>query len=199
MALLHDSCVLPGAVPDDQVPGPDGTALSLPAPTDISPELWVARSVHFPSGGKSLWIRFKHGSQPPPAYAIAHYWGASTDSLGLSYTAFLTRFAGNAYILGSPTHHFCVVGDPESPASYANEGFFGSNAFFWFVPEVRAFFLCLKGKALPGVAYEVMPNYGDQGHQSEFWSPARRAALPPDTASLCEAFYPSNPTGDPVA
>ena len=193
MALLHTSCALPGAVPEDKVPGPDGTPLSLPEPTAISPDLWVARSVHYPSGGKALWIRFKAGSQPPPAYAIAHYWGDSTDSLDLPYSSFVTRYAENAYVLGSPHHQFGVVGDPASPASYANEGFYSSNAFFWFIPEVRAFFLCLKGKAVPGVAYEVMPNYGEQGKFSGYWTPERRAALPPATASVCESFYPSHP------
>ena len=83
-----------------------------------------------------------------------------------------------------------VAGAPESPASYANEGFFMTNAFFWFLPEARAFFLCLKGKAKTGVAYEIMPNYGSQGQPSEYWSQARRAQLPAESAQWCNTFYP---------
>ena len=119
--------------------------------------------------------------------------------MGLSYDEFTTRFADNDYVLGSPRHQFGVVGDPASPASYANEGFHLCNAFFWFLPEVRAFFICLKGKARPGVAYEVMPNYGEPGQPSSYWTPARIAALPTETASLCASFYPAHQNAAPAA
>ena len=111
-------------------------------------------------------------SQPPPAYAVLWYWGETTDNLGIPFADFSRHFGDNAYLLGSPQHKFGVVGAPDCPASYANDGFDRSNAFFWYVPEVRAYFVCLKGRAKTGVAYELMPNYGEPGVPSQYWTPS---------------------------
>ena len=165
--------------------------LMLPEATAISPEIWVGESFHYPHEGLSLYVRFKKDSQPPPGYAVLWYWGETTESLGLSFAEFSRRFADNDYLLGSAHHCFGVVGAPDSPASYANDGFYRSNAFFWYVPEVRAYFLCLRGKAKVGVAYELMPNYGDPGFPSQYWTPQRVAHLPRSTQAICSQFYPS--------
>ena len=192
MGLLHDATELPGSVPDSLVPPPADVPLLLPEATPISPEVWVGESYHYPHKGLSLWVRFKSGSQPPPGYAVLWYWGETTESLGLSFAEFSQRFATNDFLLGSAHHKFGVVGAPESPASYANDGFYHSNAFFWYVPEVRAYFLCLRGRARVGVAYELMPNYGDPGFPSLYWTPQRVAQLPRSTQVICRQFYPSS-------
>jgi hypothetical protein len=162
----------------------------MPESTDISPELWVGPAFHSKDAGNSLYVRFKPGSQPPAAYAVLWYCGVTNVSLGISLAEFLARFSANDYVLASQRHQFGVVGDMTSPASYANEGFGASNAFFWFVPEVEAFFICLRGRAKEGVAYEVLPNYDSPGVPSEYWNALRRGRLPTEGQKACEECYP---------
>jgi len=195
MGLLHESVELPGAVPDHLVPPPCDFPLQKPEETDISPEIWVGPAFKSREAGNSLWIRFKAGSQPPAAYAVMWYAGESNTHLGISLDEFLKQKEGNDYVLASAKHNFGVVGDMKCPASYANEGFGDSNAFFWYVPEVGAFFICLRGKAKEGVAYEVLPNYDSPGFPSSYWNEARRGRLLPESQVACQVCYPAPVSG----
>ena len=78
------------------------------------------------------------------------YCGVTNVSLGIPLAEFLERFSESDYVLTNQHHHFGVVEDMTCPASYVNEGFGASNALFWYVPEVAAFFICLRGKAKKG-------------------------------------------------
>ena len=51
----------------------------------------------------------------------------------------------------------------------------------------------MKGKARTGVAYELMPNYGEQGFPSQYWTAALLATLPPASRAACERCYPAAP------
>ena len=191
MGLLHESVDLPGAVPDHLVPPSSDIHLELPEATDISPEMWVGPAFHSRAAGNSLWIRFKIGSQPPAAYAVMWYVGDSNVSLGITLEEFLAQYADNDYVLASQQNQFGVVGASNCPASYANEGFGTSNAFFWFVPAVKAFFICLRGRAKEGVAYEVLPNYDSPGFPSNYWNDTRKGRLAMESQAACEACYPA--------
>ena len=93
-------------------------------------------------------------------------------------------------MLASHKHHFGVAGAAQCPASYANEGFGESNAFFWYVPEVEAFFICMRGRAREGVAYEVLPNYDSPGFPSSYWNTLRTNRLPKESQEACQLCYP---------
>ena len=94
------------------------------------------------------------------------------------------------YLLASRAHQLGIVGSPQCPASYANDGFGASNAFFWLIPETDAFFLCLRGAAREEVAYEVLPNYDSPGFPSGYWNAFRCGRLSPRSQILCRACYP---------
>ena len=62
--------------------------------------------------------------------------------------------------------------------------------FFWFVPEVEAFFICLRGRAKEEVAYEVLPNYDSPGFPSSYWNEVRRGRLSKESQEACQECYP---------
>ena len=90
---------------------------------------------------------------------------------------------------------FGVVGGMQCPASYANKGFGESNAFFWYVLEVEAFFICMRVRAKEGVAYEVPPNYDSPGFPFSYWNEVRHRRLPQESQVACLECYPTTERG----
>ena len=56
--------------------------------------------------------------------------------------------------------------------------------------EVRAYFICMRGTARTGVAYELMPNYGEPEFPSQYWNATHLATLPTVSREACERCYP---------